>query len=113
MLKKGQTPAAYLFLAPFLITIGIFFFYAFARAIYYSLTDFNLFNTPKLIGIKPYADVLADPLVPAGAGQQPDLRGHYHHPANRGRAADGGGPQQQDPGHGLLPLGVVHAQHHV
>lgn len=62
MLKKGQTSAAYLFLAPFLITIGIFFFYAFARAIYYSLTDFNLFNTPRLIGIKPYADVLADPL---------------------------------------------------
>ncbi|PNY80218.1 carbohydrate ABC transporter permease [Deinococcus koreensis] len=61
MLKKGQTATAYIFLAPFLITIAIFFFYAFARAIYYSFTDFNLFNTPKLIGVKPYADVLADP----------------------------------------------------
>lgn len=61
MLKKGQTPTALLFLAPFLITIAIFFFYAFGRAIYYSFTDFNLFNTPKLIGVKPYMDVVADP----------------------------------------------------
>ena len=61
MLKKGQTPAAYLFLTPFLLSIGIFFFYAFGRAIYYSLTDFNLFNDPTLIGLKPYADVLSDP----------------------------------------------------
>ncbi|MDB5046230.1 MAG: transporter permease [Deinococcus sp.] len=60
--KQSQTTTtALLFLAPFLITTLIFFFYAFARAIYYSFTDFNLFNTPKLIGIKPYVDVLADP----------------------------------------------------
>ncbi|THF69030.1 sugar ABC transporter permease [Deinococcus sp. Arct2-2] len=60
--KQSQTTTtALLFLAPFLITTLIFFFYAFARAIYYSFTDFNLFNTPKLIGIKPYMDVLADP----------------------------------------------------
>lgn len=62
MLKKGQTPTAYLFLAPFLISSAVFFFYAFGRAIYYSFTDFNLFNTPQVIGFKPYQDVLADPL---------------------------------------------------
>ena len=61
MFKKGQTPTALLFLAPFLLTVLVVFFYAFARAAYYSLTDFNLFNTPRLIGFKPYADVLADP----------------------------------------------------
>lgn len=61
MLRRGQTPAALLFLAPFLITTAIFFFYAFGRAIYYSFTDFNLFNDPHLIGVKPYADVLGDP----------------------------------------------------
>lgn len=62
MFKKGQTATAYMFLAPFLITILLFFFYAFARAIYYSFTDYNLFNTPKLIGLKPYLDVLQDSL---------------------------------------------------
>lgn len=62
MFRRGQsTPTAYLFLAPFLITSALFFFYAFGRAIYYSLTDFNLFNTPEVIGPQPYAQVLADP----------------------------------------------------
>ncbi|WP_034383243.1 carbohydrate ABC transporter permease [Deinococcus sp. YIM 77859] len=62
MFRKGQaTATAYLFLAPFLISTAVFFFYAFGRAIYYSFTDFNLFNTPKLIGVQPYAAVLADP----------------------------------------------------
>lgn len=61
MTRKGQaTTTAYLFLAPFLITSLIFFFYAFARAVYYSFTDFNLFNTPKVIGIQPYLEVLSD-----------------------------------------------------
>lgn len=63
MLKKNRnTPTAYLFLAPFLISTGIFFFYAFARAVYYSFSNFNLFNSPQLIGFKPYADVISDPL---------------------------------------------------
>ncbi|MFC4452987.1 sugar ABC transporter permease [Deinococcus sonorensis] len=62
MYKKAQaTATAYLFLAPFLISTLVFFFYAFARALYYSFTDFNLFNTPHLIGLRPYVDVLADP----------------------------------------------------
>ena len=60
MHKKGQTATAYLFMAPFLITILVFFFYAFGRAIFYSFTDYNLFNTPKLIGFKPYQDIFAD-----------------------------------------------------
>jgi multiple sugar transport system permease protein len=63
MLKKGQTTVtAYLFLAPFLISILIFFFYAFGRAIFYSFSDFNLFNVPHLIGLKPYVDVIGDTL---------------------------------------------------
>ena len=51
MFRKGQTATALLFLAPFLITILVFFFYAFARAIYYSFTDFNLFNNARVIGL--------------------------------------------------------------
>ena len=62
MLGKGQSTTAYLFLAPFLISSAIFFFYAFGRAIYYSFTDFNLFNDPQLVGLRAYQEVLADSL---------------------------------------------------
>ncbi len=58
--KRQDTTVAYLFLAPFLVIVAVFFFFAFARSLYYSFTDFNLFNTPKLIGIRPYVDVLHD-----------------------------------------------------
>ncbi|GGJ67070.1 carbohydrate ABC transporter permease [Deinococcus aquiradiocola] len=51
---------AYAFLMPFLAVLAVFFFYAFGRAVYYSFSDFNLFNTPHLIGLKPYGDVLSD-----------------------------------------------------
>ncbi|BDP43053.1 ABC transporter permease [Deinococcus aetherius] len=62
MFRRGQSTAtAYLFLAPFLISTAVFFFYAFARAIYYSFTDFNLFNNPSLIGVRPYTQVVDDP----------------------------------------------------
>lgn len=61
MNRRGDTGVAYLFLTPFLIVTAVFFVFAFARAFYYGFTDFNLFNTPKLIGLKPYADVLHDP----------------------------------------------------
>ncbi|WP_272976398.1 carbohydrate ABC transporter permease [Deinococcus geothermalis] len=61
MFKRGFTVTAYLFLAPFLIAVAIFFFYAFGRALYYSFTNFDLFHPPQLIGLKPYRDVLADP----------------------------------------------------
>ncbi|MGI8747515.1 MAG: carbohydrate ABC transporter permease, partial [Deinococcus sp.] len=60
--KAQSSTVAYLFLLPFLITLAVFFFYAFGRAIFYSFSDFNLFNTPRLIGVKPYLDTLADPL---------------------------------------------------
>ncbi|WP_424952886.1 carbohydrate ABC transporter permease [Deinococcus sp.] len=62
MNSRRQTwTVAYLFLLPFLVTIAVFFFYAFGRAIFFSLSNYNLFNTPVLIGLKPYLDVLSDP----------------------------------------------------
>ncbi|ULH14331.1 sugar ABC transporter permease [Deinococcus sp. KNUC1210] len=60
MNQKGQTATAYLFLTPFLVVLAVFFCFAFLRTIYYSFTDFNLFDPPKLIGLKPYTDVLGD-----------------------------------------------------
>ncbi len=59
--RGASAVTAYLFLLPFLIVLAVFFFYAFGRALFYSFSDFNLFNTPKLIGLRPYAEVLADP----------------------------------------------------
>ncbi|WP_425145688.1 carbohydrate ABC transporter permease [Deinococcus sp.] len=60
MNKRGQTATAYLFLTPFLIVLAVFFLFAFLRTIYYSFTDFDLFHPAKLVGLKPYADVLGD-----------------------------------------------------
>ncbi len=58
--RGSSTVTAYAFLMPFLAVLAVFFFYAFGRAVYYSFSDFNLFNTPHLIGLKPYGDVLSD-----------------------------------------------------
>ena len=41
---RGANLTAYLFLLPFLVVLAVFFFYAFGRAIFYSFSDFNLFN---------------------------------------------------------------------
>lgn len=60
--RRQSTVTALLFLAPFLATIAVFFVYAFLRALYFSGTDYNLFNTPKLVGARNYANLLGDPL---------------------------------------------------
>lgn len=52
--------AAYLFLAPFLITLGIFFLYATVRAIYFSFTDYNLFNEPTWVGMRNYINLFRE-----------------------------------------------------
>jgi len=43
-----------MFLAPFLIILGIFFVYACVRAVIFSFTDYNLFNTPRWVGLANY-----------------------------------------------------------
>ena len=52
--------AAYLFLAPFLITLFIFFIYATARAVYFSFTDYNLFAEPQWVGLRNYANLFRE-----------------------------------------------------
>jgi len=51
--------AGYLFLAPFLLTLGVFFIYAFARAVIFSFTNYNLFNINNLefVGLQNYLDL--------------------------------------------------------
>ena len=43
----------YLFVLPFLISLGTFFLYAAVRTLMFSFTDYNLFNTPALTTTSP------------------------------------------------------------
>jgi multiple sugar transport system permease protein len=58
--KFDEVRAAYLFLAPFLLTLFIFFVYATARAIYFSFTDYNLFNEPQWVGLRNYINLFRE-----------------------------------------------------
>lgn len=60
--QRQTTVTALLFLAPFLLTLAVFFVYAFARALYFSFTDYNLFNDPNLVGVRNYFNASADGL---------------------------------------------------
>jgi len=60
--RRREVIAAYLFLAPFLVTLAIFFVYATARAVYFSFTDYDLFNAPTWIGLRNYANLFRDDL---------------------------------------------------
>ncbi len=53
---------AFLFLLPFLCSLGVFFVYAFLNALRYSFTDYNLFNDAAWVGLKNYARIFRDPL---------------------------------------------------
>jgi multiple sugar transport system permease protein len=58
--KLAETRAAYLFLLPFLLLLVVFFGYAAIRAIYYSFTNYNLFDAPQWVGFKNYLDLFSD-----------------------------------------------------
>lgn len=58
--KRQEITAAYLFLAPFLLTLGIFFVYATVRAIYFSFTNYDLFNAPQWVGFENYANLFRE-----------------------------------------------------
>ncbi len=53
-MSKRSTLAAFLFLLPFLLVLSVFFLYAAARAIWFSFTDFNLFNEASWVGLQNY-----------------------------------------------------------
>jgi len=59
-MKRQEWTAAYLFLAPFLISLFIFFLYATVRAIYFSFTDFNLFDAPRFVGLQNYINLFRE-----------------------------------------------------
>ena len=53
-----------LFVLPWLIGFLVFQVYPIGSAIYYSLTDFNLFADPNFIGFQNYITLFTDPLFP-------------------------------------------------
>lgn len=56
----GERLAPYVLLAPFLFTLIVFFGYAFVRVFYFSFTDYDLFATPKWVGLKNYLNIFRD-----------------------------------------------------
>ena len=60
--KFRDAAAGYLFLLPFLLTLGVFFVYAFVRAVGFSFTNYNLFNAANLefVGLQNYLNLFQD-----------------------------------------------------
>ena len=61
-LEAAERRAAWLFLAPFLTLLGVFFLFAAARTAWFSLTDYDLFSEARFNGLRNYGDLLTDEL---------------------------------------------------
>lgn len=59
---KRQMLFGYLILLPTLVIIFVFRFYPMMQAFYISMTDFDLINPPKFVGLYNFIDLLKDPL---------------------------------------------------
>jgi multiple sugar transport system permease protein len=53
---------AFWFLFPFLLALVVFFAFAFGRTLFFSFTDYNLFDKLNFVGLNSYADTFRDPL---------------------------------------------------
>ena len=58
--KFSITP--YLFLAPAMIVIAIFFLYPIIAVVYFSFTDYNIVTPPEWVGLKNYQQLVKDPI---------------------------------------------------
>ena len=59
--RLHETLTAYVFLAPYLFSLVVFFVYAFVRTFYFSFTDYNLFDPPSWVGLRNYVALLTEP----------------------------------------------------
>jgi multiple sugar transport system permease protein len=57
-----ENMTAFWFLFPFLLTLAIFFVYAFVRSVMFSFTNYNLFQKNDFVGIQNFIDVPRDSL---------------------------------------------------
>ena len=60
--RRAEARAAWVFLAPFGVLLGVFFVFAAARTAWFSLTDYDLFAAPAFVGLENYAALLTDDL---------------------------------------------------
>jgi multiple sugar transport system permease protein len=59
---RREALTAWAFMAPFLILFTLFFGYAAVRALWFSLTDYDLFTPPTFVGTTNYQALVTDPL---------------------------------------------------
>lgn len=57
---RGQTGAGLLFALPWIIGFLAFGLYPICMSFYYSMTDFNIFQAPKWVGLANYTELLSD-----------------------------------------------------
>jgi multiple sugar transport system permease protein len=57
-----------LFTSPWILGIIFFFAYPTLASLYYSLTEYNLLQTPQFIGLGNYEQMLKDPVIAASVG---------------------------------------------
>jgi len=60
--RKRETLAGMAFAAPWILGFAAFTVYPVAVSLYYSFTDYSLFNRPMFVGVTTYRDILTDPL---------------------------------------------------
>lgn len=58
---NNHATAGILFALPWIIGFLVFSLYPIVMSIYYSMTDFNMFQAPKLVGVQNYANLFKDP----------------------------------------------------
>lgn len=60
--------APWLFIAPTVIGIGVFFLWPTVQSVYFSFTDWGVFGGTEWTGTDNYVDVLSDPALPKAIG---------------------------------------------
>ncbi|ODT79152.1 MAG: ABC transporter permease [Pelagibacterium sp. SCN 64-44] len=61
-LRQKEQITGWLFVAPFLVSLTLFFLYAAGRTLFFSFTDFDLFRAPAFVGFTNYVRLLSDQL---------------------------------------------------
>jgi len=61
-LRQKEQITGWLFVAPFLVSLTLFFLYAAGRTLFFSFTDFDLFKAPAFVGFGNYLRLLSDQL---------------------------------------------------
>ncbi len=60
--SSNQAFSGWMFLAPFLVSLGVFFLWAILRTVWFSFTDYNLFAEPNFVGFENFTSLVLDEL---------------------------------------------------